>query len=93
MLPDSVFSHPKTGFDIPLHAFRNDVYVRLARQLLLHDSSGMMDLFSKEAVHGLLDQGLDQNTDAVDFSVYRATHRLWSLMQLAAWAQHFKVSI
>ena len=29
MLPDSVFSHPKTGFDIPLHAFRNDVYVRL----------------------------------------------------------------
>lgn len=93
MLPDSVFSHPKTGFDIPLHAFRNDTYVRIARHLLLHDSSGMMDLFSKKVVEGLLDQGLNQNIDAIDFSVYRATHRLWSLMQLAAWAQHFKVRV
>ena len=93
MLPASVFSHPKTGFSIPLYGFRNQVYARTAERLLLDDSSEIMKLFSKQAVRALLDRGLNQSADAADFSVYRASHRLWSLMQLAAWAQHFKVSV
>ena len=46
-LPERVFSHPKSGFTIPLHTFQNKTYESLCRELILGDPTGIMTrLFS-----------------------------------------------
>lgn len=89
-VPASVLSHPKSGFSIPLHHFRNDTYAKLTRELL-HDSSRVRELFFTPALDHALDVGLGRARDRADLSVYRASHQLWSLLQIAAWAEHFQV--
>ena len=91
-LPESVFSHPKTGFDIPLHRFQNAAYCDLARSLL-GNSSEIKRLFDAGKLAELIDAGLDQKSDRTDRSVFRASHQLWALMQLAGWQQRFGVSV
>jgi asparagine synthase (glutamine-hydrolysing) len=93
-LPGAVFSHPKTGFSIPMHVFQNRQYRELCWDLILDDSNGLMrHLFSRDGLERVVNLGLTRTYDAADMSVYRATHRLWSLLQLAAWIQYFKVGI
>lgn len=93
-LPDAVFAHPKTGFSIPLHIFQNDNYYRLCQELILSNDLGIMnDLFSKNALDRVVQRGIARKSDAADLSVYRATHQLWALLQLAAWIQFFKVTL
>lgn len=91
-LPLSVFSHPKSGFSIPLHKFQNTAYRELANDLLLK-SSGIMSLFSLPERKKILMRGINQKKDMAGHSVYRASHQLWGLMQLAAWGDRFNIQL
>ncbi|RIK78662.1 MAG: asparagine synthase (glutamine-hydrolyzing) [Planctomycetota bacterium] len=93
-LPDEVFSHAKMGFGIPLHAFVNRQYVELCEDLLLGDRDGLTaQLFRRAALESFVRRGLDRISDRADLSVYRASHQLWALLQLAAWAKAFRVTL
>ena len=60
---------------------------------LLSGSDGVMGLFTPAGLQQVLQRGLSRKADAADFSVYRASHQLWALLQLAAWARMFRVAI
>ncbi|MCZ6872142.1 MAG: asparagine synthase (glutamine-hydrolyzing) [bacterium] len=91
-IPDVVFTHPKTGFNIPLHRFQNHQYKAMACELL-RNRGGIMQLFSQDAINETIRIGICQQSDKAVRSVYRASHQLWGLMQLAAWQKRFKVSL
>ena len=91
-VPEIVFTHPKRGFDIPLHRFQNEQYRHMAQDLLLRND-GIMQLFAPNAMTNILNTGLNQQANRADRSVYRASHQLWGLMQLSAWQQRFEVSV
>jgi asparagine synthase (glutamine-hydrolysing) len=91
-LPEIVFSHPKTGFSIPLHMFQNTAYDAACRDLLLSDRVPVVrDLLDGQAMRTIVSRGLAQKQDTAERSVYRSSHQLWSLLNLAAWADEFKV--
>lgn len=91
-LPASVLAHPKSGFSIPLHHFQNAAYAELSRGLL-GPGSRVRDLFSSGPIDDALELGLTLTRDRADTSVYRASHQLWSLVQIAAWVERFEVSM
>ena len=91
-VPEIVFSHPKSGFNIPMHRFQNEGYTAMAHDLLTK-RTGIMQLFSPEAITNTLNVGLHQQADRADRSIFRASHQLWGLMQLSAWEQRFKVTL
>ena len=90
-LPAVVFNHPKWGFSIPLHTFFNDRFTQTARELL-NGNGSIHGLLRTESVRKILHCGTTRMHDAVDVSVYQATHQLWSVMQLAAWLNRYNVS-
>ncbi len=90
-LPESVFNHPKSGFSIPLHKYQNEVFVKLAQSFFESDNP-VVQLFDKTALQNILRRGLDAQTDNAQHSVYKASHQLWTLMQLFGWAERFKVT-
>ena len=93
-LPKEVFTHPKMGFSIPLHKFKNARYAQLCKELLLEDrSSPMNDLFDEHALRLVVNRGLGTDVDHSDVSVYRASHQLWAMLQLAAWFTKFQAAI
>ena len=92
MLPDSVFTHPKSGFSIPLHSFQNSEYIDSANQLL-RPTSRLYELLSETEVESIKNRALSNSSHSGVISVYRASHQLWSLMQLAAWLERFDVEI
>jgi asparagine synthase (glutamine-hydrolysing) len=93
-LPAAVFSHPKTGFSIPLHAFQNRQYEDICQDLLLGQRDNLATrLLRRPAVERIVRLGLARKSDRGDVSVFRATHHLWALLQLAAWAEHFGVTL
>ncbi|MBI4338408.1 MAG: asparagine synthase (glutamine-hydrolyzing) [Chloroflexi bacterium] len=91
LLPDTVFSHPKTGFGIPLHLYRNEAFASFARELL-SQRQGPLQLLSPVALNRVLRLGLTRSEDRGDITVERALYQLWALVQLAAWGQRFKVT-
>ena len=91
-LPESVFNHPKQGFAIPLHKYMNKNFIDLARSLF-EDNSEINRFLNKEILDMVLKNGLEQTKDNSNLSVYRATQRLWSLMQLFGWMKRFNVSV
>jgi asparagine synthase (glutamine-hydrolysing) len=91
-LPDSVLNHPKHGFSIPLFRYINDEF-RDSCHELLGDRSGVAQLFEQDALDDVVAEGLTRRTDSSSMSVYRATHRVWALHQLALWSKTFRVSI
>ncbi|MBI4312528.1 MAG: asparagine synthase (glutamine-hydrolyzing) [Chloroflexi bacterium] len=92
LLPEAVFSHPKTGFGIPLHRYRNDALADFAQQLF-SERPGPLELLSPQGLSNVLRLGLSRSQDHADISVYRALTQLWTLVQLAAWAHRFKVAV
>lgn len=90
-LPISVFEHPKSGFSIPLHDFKNETFKNLAIQLI--GEPYMDELFNRNELRSILERGLSARSDNSDASVYRATHQLWSLMMLSGWIKLYNVSI
>ena len=92
MLPDTVFSHPKRGFSIPLHLVQNESYEALAREVLLGQSP-LHRLLDRDAVGNLLDFALLQRHDTALKSVYRASHQVWSLLQLFGWVERLGIEV
>jgi hypothetical protein len=92
MLPDAVFSHPKSGFTIPMHAFQNAAYAALSRELL-DPARDIMQLFDHGEVEHVRTAALAQRWDRAESSAENATNRLWALMQLAAWQHRFRVAL
>jgi len=90
-LPDEVFNHPKSGFSIPLHDFRNDAFKSLAKELLF--SPYMVELFESKTLEYILHHGLCETMDNGSGSIYRKTHQLWSLMMLSGWIKRFEVEV
>ena len=90
-LPDEVFNHPKSGFSIPLHDFRNDAFKSLAKELLF--SPYMVELFESKTLEHILHHGLCETMDNGSGSIYRKTHQLWSLMMLSGWIKRFEVEV
>jgi asparagine synthase (glutamine-hydrolysing) len=91
-VPDIVFSHPKSGFHLPLHRFQNESYEAMACELL-DSQTGIMQLFCTNAVKAAIRVGLEQQENRADRSVERGNNQLWALMQLSAWQQRFNVSL
>ena len=91
LLPESVFSHPKSGFSIPLHRFQNEAYRETANELLA-SRDGPMALLMPGAARAYLERGLIRTADRADVSLYRASHQLWALVQFAAWSRRFNVT-
>jgi asparagine synthase (glutamine-hydrolysing) len=92
MLPEVVFNHPKQGFAIPLHRYKNDAYRSLVRRLLITPQP-LHDLIARPALERLLALVLEQQTDNARLSVYRATHQVWAMAQLFGWAERFRVRL
>lgn len=92
LLPDIVFTHPKTGFSIPLHRFVNQKYRDTVTELL-ETPGDVMSLLNLPEVARIAKRGLARQADRADISVYRASHQLWSLLQVAAWAQRFRIQV
>jgi asparagine synthase (glutamine-hydrolysing) len=92
-LPATVFQHPKAGFSIPLHMYQNQAYRSAAEDLLLSNRIPLMkEMFDATVLSGLVSRGLSQARDTAASSVYRSSHQLWALMNLAAWADQFRVT-
>ena len=91
-LPDEVFNHPKSGFSIPMHDFRNQNFKELAESLLLNNEN-MNSLFNRNKLEAILRTGLTDSKDSSSGSIYRKTHQLWSLMMLSGWMKMYKVEI
>lgn len=90
-LPNEVFNHPKSGFSIPLHDFRNSSFKKLANELLL--APYMIEMFNIETLKKILNRGLNDSIDNGSGSIYRKTHQLWSLMMLSGWIKKYNISI
>lgn len=93
-LPDAVFTHPKSGFSLPLHMFQNDTYRELSRRYLTESDSPLIrNLFERNSLLEVITRGTQ--TKAVDggISVLRASHQLWAMLQLGAWALHYRVDL
>jgi asparagine synthase (glutamine-hydrolysing) len=90
-LPELVFNHPKSGFSIPLHKFKNDEFIDLANSLL--NQPYMISLFQEKELARIKKLGLEYEKNSSSGSIYRITHQLWSLMMLSGWIKHFSVEI
>jgi asparagine synthase (glutamine-hydrolysing) len=91
-LPEEVFNHPKSGFSIPMHDFKNDEFKSLANELILNQPH-MSQLFQREALEDIVSIGLNEYRDSNVGSIYRKTHQLWSLMMLSGWIKMYSVEI
>ena len=91
-VPDSVFQHPKTGFGVPMHRFQNSKYRAMAQDLLTK-RTGVLQLLHPQTIQEIILTGTSQQQERADRSMERANYQLWSLMQLAAWAERFKVAL
>ena len=60
-LPSAVFNHPKSGFSIPLHHFRNDDFNKLAVNLI--NQPYMIELFQKNTLNKILNIGITSSKD------------------------------
>lgn len=91
-LPSEVFNHPKSGFNIPLHDYRNAAFKSLAHRLFFEENP-LPNLFESALLKQIFEEGFSTQKDSARRSVFQASHRLWMMMQLFGWAERFKVEI
>jgi hypothetical protein len=73
--------------------FQNATYESTCRDLLLSDRVPVIrEFFDRRATAAIVTRGLAQKHDTAERSVYRSSHQLWALLNLAAWADEFKVA-
>jgi asparagine synthase (glutamine-hydrolysing) len=90
-LPNSVFDHPKSGFSIPLHDYFNEEFKNMCNKYILENKK-MKILFNSNALNFFINRGLEQKVDS-EITVYRASHQVWSLLQLGGWLNYFDVDV
>ena len=91
-LPSEVFNHPKKGFSIPLHKYQNEEFNELVNDLLL-ETDTLSQVFDKRAVRRLVERNSSVVADNAALSVYKASHQVWSLLQLSGWISYYKISV
>ncbi len=91
-LPDIVFNHPKTGFDIPLQKYFNTKFKNLIKSLV-NEGHPLAQLFDIRTIEKWIELGTKQRKDNKTHSIYRTTHQIWLIIQLFGWAKRFKVKI
>lgn len=91
-LPTAVFSHPKMGFNIPLHRYQNQAFQNLAHRLLFEENP-LPNLIPKAALKTIYQKGISQKKDTATNSVFQSAHQLWMMMQLFGWAKKFNLKI
>lgn len=91
-LPPESFSHPKTGFALPLHKYQNAEYKALADRLFTKQNP-LSELIDLKTLNSVKDLGLGTHKDTAQLSVYRAGLRLWALMSLFGWAERYQVEV
>lgn len=92
-LPAEVFTQPKRGFAIPLHEYQNERYRQMCGDLLAPGRNELLDrLFSPQVLSWIIRRGLTRTKDAADVTVFRASHQLWQLVQLAAWVDQYGIT-
>jgi len=89
-LPAEVFSHPKSGFNIPLHKYQNEAFRDLAKRLLFEENP-FPQLFDTNYLKQIYEIGLGMS--ASQKSIFQSSHQLWMLMQLFGWGKRFGVQI
>jgi asparagine synthase (glutamine-hydrolysing) len=92
LLPDVVFNHPKSGFSIPLHHYFTKDFENLAYKLV-NNPHPLNDILNKSYVLNLLNEGFRQKRDTAQSSVYKSSHKVWTLVQLYAWVDRFKIVV
>lgn len=93
-LPKAVYSHPKMGFSLPFHMFQNSNYDRLCKEYVTENKSAVIaELFDQNATREIVSRGTLGRFAKSTISVRRASHQLWALLQLGAWAQRYSVGV
>lgn len=91
-VPESVFTHPKSGFSIPLHKYQNKAFRNLVDKLFF-DEQTLSGLVSDDYLLKIRNLGIGTQKSNASMSVYQASHQLWSLLQLAGWIKRFNIDI
>ena len=91
-LPPEVFNHPKHGFTIPLHHFVNADYRDMVADLL-GPQGPLRTITRAEQMHCVVNRGVSRIRDDTDISVYQASHQVWAMLLLAAWARRYDVQM
>ena len=89
-LPSEVFSHPKTGFNMPLYKYQNEAFNKLAYRLLF-DENPWPGFIDHKYLEQIYHRGIHTKTDNAQQTVFQASHQLWMLMQLFGWATRFNI--
>lgn len=91
-LPEEVFNHPKTGFNMPLFKYMNDGFKALAQDLLF-DNNPWSGFIPTTELKKIYDRGISAKKDTSAISVFQASHQLWMIMMLLGWARRFKITV
>ncbi len=91
-LPEEVFNHPKTGFNMPLFKYMNDAFKALAHDLLF-DHNPWPGFIPEVELKKIYDRGIVIKKDTSTISVFQTSHQLWMLMMLFGWARRFKIQL
>lgn len=92
MLPDIVFNHPKSGFSIPLHHYFTKDFENLAYSLV-NSPNPLNEILDKEQILIYFKLGFSQKRDTAQNSVFKSSHKVWTLVQLYAWVDRYKIEV
>lgn len=92
LLPDSVYSHPKKGFGLPMHDWFNEDFWDLLESLY-EPGSHARGLFHEDALDRTIAEGRQSRNQTKRVSSQAACTRVWLLAQLGHWMQRFEVSL
>ncbi|MEZ6017586.1 MAG: asparagine synthase (glutamine-hydrolyzing) [Planctomycetota bacterium] len=90
-LPEAVYSHPKKGFGLPLHAWFNGEFWDLLDSLYAPGTAAA-SLFEPRALRRTIEAGRRAHRAGRGISSQTAAGRVWLLAQLGRWMQRFQVA-
>ena len=91
MLPESVYTHRKQGFSIPLCDWLNDEFWELLRDLYAPGARAA-ELFRREALEEVMAEGRSARADEGRLSHRAAASRVWLLAMLGRWMERWEVA-
>ena len=90
-LPQSVYSHPKKGFGLPLGDWFNGEFWDLLHELY-RPGSAAAGLFDREVLESTIASGRAAHREGSRVSSQTASARVWLLAQIALWMERFEVA-
>lgn len=91
-LPSEVFSHPKSGFGIPIHTYMNEEYEKLCEQEIKEDHP-LNSLLNFDYILSIKKIGLQNKSDNSKITVYKTGLQLWTILQLYAWINKYNIEV